>query len=340
MKEILGGLAYDLCAINSISFDESEVISYAAAWLKKAGMMVELIGDAHRSNIFAYYKQQDCYSVIYCTHLDTVAPYIAPRWQDDILRGRGACDAKGIAASMIMALFEQKKAGFTDLALLLTVGEEEASDGAKACCPRLAGRAQYLVVGEPTELKAAYAQKGSLVFDLLAKGIEAHSAMPELGNSAISHLVDSLYTLSHQAWPANQSYGETLFNAGLIKGGSMRNILAKSAEAHCVMRLSEPADNIINIIKNIIPTNIEFNILSFSDPFLYVVPPGFDSFLAGFGSDAPYLSQLGQPILLGPGSLKLAHQAHEHININELVAGVAAYQKIAMWARAEEQEDL
>lgn len=338
MKETLKALAYNLCAINSVSFDEWQVVKYISFWLEQAGMIVELIGDIKRPNIFAYYQKQERYSLIYCTHLDTVAPYIAPCWREDVLWGRGACDAKGIAASMIVAMLEQKKAAYSDLALLLTVGEEEASDGAKACLPLLAGRSKYLVVGEPTELKAAYAQKGCLVFDLVAKGIEAHSAVPHLGDSAINQLVNNLYALNNQIWPVNESYGPTLFNVGLIKGGTMRNVVASSAEAQCLMRLSEPANVIVELIKDILSHQVELKIRSFSDPFLYVVPPGFASFLASFGSDAPYLSKLGRPILLGPGSLSFAHQPHEQISVSELIAGVEAYQQIAIWARAVQEE--
>src|SRR5262249_28091254 len=148
--------------------------------------------DDKRFNLFAYFEKRSRYSAILCTHLDTVAPFIEPKIEASLLWGRGACDAKGIAAAMIYAMLEQKDQGFLDLALLLTVGEEESSDGARAAQKRLAGGARFLIVGEPTELQAAFAQKGTVVFDLVTHGHEAHSAMPHLGESAIHSLINNL----------------------------------------------------------------------------------------------------------------------------------------------------
>lgn len=337
MLSSLSKLAFDLCSISSISYQEHEVLDYTCSVLENSGFIIKKIPVANTSrfNIFAYFQDKPVYSAIFCTHLDTVAPFIAPQIdeQDKILWGRGSCDAKGIAASMIMALIEQKKKGYTDLALLLTVGEEESSDGAKACQEALKGRANILVVGEPTELKAAFAQKGSLVFDLKASGISAHSAMPELGDSAINKLITSLNKLISTPWPKDEVFGETYINIGLINGGSMRNILASSAEARGIMRTSVPTDLIEPLLKASLSTGIELSITSSTDPFSYVVPAGFPSFLAGFGSDAPYLRQIGKPMLIGPGSLSHAHKESEHITLRDLEDGLKAYEQIAQETR-------
>lgn len=322
-------LAFELCQIPSITGDELGVMNYLCAWLIERGLSHEKIAvSENRFNIFAYIKNRHRYKAILCTHLDTVAPFIAPCLDDSFLWGRGACDAKGIAASMIFAVLEQQALGFDDVALLFTVGEEDASDGAKAVGPILQNRADFLVVGEPTELKAAYAQKGSLVFDLVACGKEAHSSMPELGESAIHNLIDSIYRLVHYSWPSHQRFSETLINVGEIHGGSMRNILAEMAYARGIMRIGCESNIIIDIIRKHLTKGVNLEVKSVTDPFDYFLPEGFSSFLAGFGSDAPYLKEVGKPILMGPGSLKYAHKPNERISFFELQQGAIAYRKL------------
>jgi acetylornithine deacetylase len=335
MTESAIKLAYDLCRISSISGDESHALSFLTSWLKSAGFVVEMIFvDRERFNIFAYSQARQHYSVIYCSHIDTVAPFIEPSLDQEILYGRGACDAKGILASMIMAVVKQRSLGFLDLGLLITVGEEEKSDGAKVCNDLLKGRSSYLVVGEPTDLKAAHAQKGAIVFDLIACGREAHSARPKLGRSAIHALVHDINELLGFLWPKDEYYGETLLNFGEISGGRMRNVVASDAIAKGIMRTPIKSDTMIGMMKEKLSEGVNLDVKSATDPFSYFVPQGFISFLAEFGSDAPYLRDIGKPILIGPGSLDVAHRPDEHISFLEIAEGIAAYQSIAAFCRA------
>lgn len=336
MNQRVVKLAYKLCSIPSISNDEGELLRFLTSLLRDEGFLVDKIPVSEgRYNIFAYRQAQPVYSVILCTHIDTVAPYVKPRLDDDagILWGRGSCDAKGIAATMIYAALADYDAGFDDFALLFTVGEEEASDGAKACLPTLASRARYVVVGEPTQLRAASAQKGCLVFDLVAQGIEAHSSQPERGDSAIHKLVVDIAGIISHSWPNSADYGQTLVNFGSISGGSMRNVLAKEAHAKGIMRTSVDNALLIEKIINSLSAGIDMQILSSQNPFLFHTPSDFPQFLAGFGSDAPYLRGVGTPMLIGPGSLHYAHRPDEHIRYDELAAGVLAYGKILQEAR-------
>jgi len=337
MKDKIVNLAYELCKIPSPTYEEKDILEYLVLYFLKAGLKVErleLVGQKNRYNLLVYKNQKAYFSAIFCTHLDTVRPFIAPRIDQEILWGRGSCDAKGIAASMIMAQAAQLSAGFDDLGLLLTVGEEESSDGAKSANSLLKNRARFLVVGEPTQLKAASAQKGSLVFDLNAFGTEAHSALPHLGKSALTALIESIYKLTKYSWPKNNNYGETFLNFGILEGGQARNMLAKSACAQAIMRTVCGSAELIQIINSQLSSGVSLDIKSVCEPFLYVVPPGFESMIAGFGSDAPYLSDVAQAILIGPGSLELAHKENEHIGVDELVQGFEAYEKIAQYARS------
>jgi|SRR5579871_3069820 len=334
-------LAYELCRVPSVTGDEKLLLEKLELWLKDHGFLVERIPVCQqRFNIFAYFTPRPKYTLIYCTHIDTVAPFVEPKVDLDhgILWGRGACDAKGILASMIFASLSQKSSGFDDLALLITVGEEESSDGAKVCNNVLRQRARYVVIGEPTELKAAYGQKGSLVFDLHCEGVEAHSALPHLGQSAIHELVKGMAVLLNYTWPRNDDFGDTLINIGHVNGGCMRNVVAKAAFAEAIMRTSQPTDSILEIIKERLTEGVKIDVKSKCEPFFYHVPDGFDSFLAGFGSDAPYLQDVGKLILLGPGSLTVAHTSHESMHIEDLNGGVAAYQNVAQLCRGKTHE--
>lgn len=336
LEQKIADLALRLCSISSITYHERELLHFLLAWCEKEGLFVEKIpvnGDDTRFNLLIYAKKKVSYGVIFCTHIDTVPPFIAPRIEDNILWGRGACDAKGIAAAMLMALLEERAQGNDDLALLLSVGEEESSDGAKACNTILAGRAEYVVVGEPTELRAASAQKGSLVFDLVAQGVEAHSSLPHLGDSALHPLIVFLDELIKTPWPKNELFGDTLLNIGEMSGGRARNMLAAQAQAKCIMRLSVPSREVIELIEAKLPPQVRLEIKSVSEPFTYALPQGFKSFVAGFGSDAPYLRDVGQAMLIGPGSLELAHKDNEHVAVKELYEGCLAYRKIAAIVR-------
>jgi len=331
-------LAYDLCAIPSVSGYETEAVTFLSSWLRRQGFIVETIFvDDDRANILAYFESRPYYSVMFCSHIDTVAPFFPPHIDDknERLFGRGACDAKGILAAMVGAMLQEKARGFSDLALLITVGEEESSDGAKACNEILMGRSSFLVIGEPTEMHAAYAQKGIVVFDLIAHGKEAHSSRPELGDSAIHRLVHDMSRLLSFAWPKNDDYGETIINFGEIMGGDMRNVFAKRAMTKGIMRITIKADAIIDKIKSLLSPEVMLEIKSATDPIAFFEPPGFPRFLAGFGTDAPYLQKVGRPILLGPGSLDFAHKDNESIGLAEIIVGIKAYEDIASLCRKE-----
>lgn len=337
LKKTIADLTLQLCEISSITYGEEELLQFLLAWSKKNDLYVEKLAVSDNSARFSVLigaKQQSFYQTLLCTHIDTVPPFIAPSLENDILRGRGVCDAKGIAASMLMALLLEREQGHDDVAVLLTVGEEETSDGARSCQRTLKGRAKALVVGEPTQLKAASAQKGSMVFDIVATGREAHSSMPELGSSAVHLLTAGLAKLLAVAWPKNAEFGETFLNIGQINGGEARNMLAASARAKCIMRLSVDSATVIEKINACLGAELHCEIGSVSEPFSYVVPPGFPSFVAGFGSDAPYLKDVAEKIMLiGPGALEYAHKPNEQVHVDELVEGCLSYQKISAWVR-------
>lgn len=328
MKEQISDLTLKLCEIPSITGSERDCLIFIEKFLKEFGFYIEKINvDDARYNIFCYFKKKEKYNAILCTHIDTVAPFISPKKVDETLFGRGVVDAKGILACMIFCALDQKRKGFDDIALLITVGEETFSDGAKIANECLNAKADYLIIGEPTSLKFAKSQKGMLVFDLVFKGKEAHSSMPHLGCSAIEKMIIALNRTLAFKWPQNNDFGSTLINFGKINAGSGRNIVASNAIVEGMMRLSISSFDAIKKLNECLKTECQINVLSSCDPFYYFLPKGHEGFIAGFGSDAPYLNKIAKPLLMGPGLLEFAHREDEQISIDQLEMGFLEYIK-------------
>jgi acetylornithine deacetylase len=336
----LNQLAFELCQIPSITLEEGPVLAFLSSWLTEQGLVVTKIpvaGRLDRYNILVSVEKRPKYRVIFCTHIDTVPPFVAPRLDFDSgkLWGRGACDAKGIASAMIMALLEEKAQGHKDVAVLLTVGEELHSDGAKAANSELSGRADFVVIGEPTELRCATWQKGCVVFELATVGVPAHSALPGLGRSAVHELIATCQKMLEFPWPNSPHLGPTLLNLGLINGGEAANRLASCAQASGVMRISDKADSAIATLKSMLGPHTSLTVRSHSDPFEYVAVQGLPTFCADFGSDAPHLRDVGRLILCGPGRIDVAHTESEYIDLADLHKALSVYRHLAATFRQE-----
>src|SRR5829696_6134813 len=227
-------LAAELLAIPSLSGSEKAAVDFVSRWLIARGWNVTVQEVSKtRGNVWA---SRAGGGVAFSTHLDTVPPHIAPRLENDRLYGRGACDAKGIAAAMMLAADRLVQPGENRVDLLLVVGEEQGSDGARAA-NNLSPKSRFLVNGEPTESKLASGAKGSLRVIVRARGKEAHSAYPHLGQSAIEPLLEILPTIRSVPLPTDAVLGDTTVNIGTIRGGTEANIIPGECEAELMFRL-------------------------------------------------------------------------------------------------------
>ncbi len=265
--------------------------------------------------------------VVLSTHMDTVPPFFGCTEDDLYLYGRGTCDAKGIIAAQIAAADQLREAG-VKIALLFLVGEERDSAGAVAANLTPKG-SRFLINGEPTDNRLAIASKGALRVELRAKGRMAHSAYPELGESAIDKLISALHDVMALPLPVEPEIGPSTLNIGLIEGGRAPNVIADKAEAHLLIRLVGPA---VEIKKSIIATvgdraDVEF---SLELPFVRMRKVGnLPTMVAKFTSDIPSLTAWGEPFLLGPGSIHVAHTPDEKIEKKELLEAVTLYTELA-----------
>jgi len=268
--------------------------------------------------------------VVLCTHMDTVGPHFGSSEDDTTLFGRGACDAKGILAAMIVALRGLRDRGERRVGLLALVGEEVDSIGARAA-GALARSTTHVVVGEPTEGRMAVGHKGALAVTLRAGGRAAHSGYPELGSSAVHTLLDALADVRSASWGADRLLGDATVNVGTIEGGVASNVLAPSAGARLMIRLVGPSRDARARMAEILERHpdVEAVDLTASDPVRCLTLDGFSTEPVSFGSDLPWLEAFGDRLLFGPGSIRHAHTSEERIEKRALVEAVAAYRSIA-----------
>ena len=325
-------LTADLMAIDSTSGQEGELMAHVALMLESRGWRVKRIPvTPGRIDVFATCVHAPL--VTLSTHLDTVPPYIPPRFDGDTLWGRGSCDAKGIAASMILAA-EQLREREVPVALLFVVGEELTHDGAHAANAS-PSTSRVIINGEPTEGKLALGTKGALRVVLRTSGVAAHSAYPHLGDSAIAKLVTLLAELPHLELPHDELFGATTINVGQISGGIADNVVAPAADAHIMVRLVSDAEEMLVLLKKWIAGRATMERGSLVPAIRLGSVPGFETMVAAFATDIPELTRWGTPYLYGPGSIHVAHTKDERVTRAELEAAVAGYVKLAIAALAD-----
>ena len=318
-------LAAELLSIQSPTGHEGRVVDFVSRWLVARGWNVTIQEvTPGRSNVWA---SRAGGGVTLSTHLDTVPPFVAPRLDGERLLGRGACDAKGIAAAMMIAADRLADAGERRVDLLLLVGEENGSDGARAA-NQLAATSRFLINGEPTESRLASGAKGSLRVTVRVRGREAHSAYPHLGQSAIEPLLDLLPTLRSLKLPTDPLLGSTTANIGVIRGGVAANVVPAMAEAEIMFRLVGPVDDVKRAIEQWADGKAEIEYGSYIPAQHFHTVPGIEAAPVAYTSDIPLLGRWGTPLLFGPGSIHVAHTPDEFIELRELRSSVDTYERL------------
>ncbi|MEQ1756917.1 MAG: M20/M25/M40 family metallo-hydrolase [Vicinamibacterales bacterium] len=316
-----------LVDIDSTTGREGEVARVLAGDLRALGYRVEeqvVAGD--RINVFARLDADPV--VVFSTHIDCVPPWFPSREEDGKLYGRGACDAKGIAAVQVAAAARLRASGESRVGLLFVAGEERGSDGARLANTTPPPGVRYLVDGEPTDSRLGLATRGAVRVRLSATGRAAHSAYPELGESAIDKLLDALNIIRGFDLPTDPVLGEGNYSIGLIAGGIAPNVISPTASAEIMFRTVTDNAGIHHALEAVRHL-VSLETLLDLPPVRLGSAEGFTTAIFSFGTDIPMLTNWGTPLLLGPGSIHVAHTPHEHVAIDELLGSVDLYVSLA-----------
>src|SRR6266404_1928487 len=324
-------LTRSLIDIESVTGREKAVGEFVFATLAKlaastAGTVERMEVSAERCNVLATWGAP---TVTLSTHMDTVPPFFPASEDDEFIRGRGTCDAKGIIAAMICAAEKLLAVGTRNFALLFVVGEEKDSLRALLAARNPRG-SKFVINGEPTENKLALGSKGALRYVLTARGRLAHSAYPELGDSAIEKLLDLLAEIRKLPLPNDAVLGKCTLNVGTISGGRAPNVIADEAHADLMFRtVGEPAA-IRAAMQAIVAGRAELD-EKLHTPALHLEKiDGFETTVVAYTTDIPnFDGAWGKPFLIGPGSIHVAHTAEERIPKKQLLDAVQIYTRMA-----------
>ena len=320
----LFALTRQLVDIESTTPHEAAIGIFLAEELRRRGFDARTVPvEGARANVLATSPGHPNPAVVFSTHMDTVPPFLPSREDETRIYGRGACDAKGIIAAQICAA-EKLRAEGCHVGLLFLVGEERDSIGAKLANQHPIG-ARFMINGEPTENRLAIATKGALHVELIARGRMAHSAYPELGESAIDKLVEALHRLHAMKLPADPEVGPCTKNVGSIQGGRAPNVISDSAKGDLFYRLVGPSEDLRRQIQETVGDLAEVHFTR-ETPFMRLrTLQGLPTMVAAFTTDIPSLPAWGEPLLLGPGSIHVAHTEGEFVDKKQLSQAVELY---------------
>lgn len=315
-----------LVDIESVTGNEAGAGEFLLRELAALGFVTRpLPVERHRFNVYATSAPEP--DLVFSTHMDTVPPFIASSEDAEKIYGRGACDAKGIIAAEIAAALRLREEG-AKVGLLFTVGEETDSAGAKLANHHAPG-CRFLINGEPTENRLAMATKGALNVQLTARGKMAHSAYPELGESATEKLLDAIHRVRALPLPVVENIGGATLNIGLLSGGRAPNVIPDEARATLLIRMVSPSEAFKPRILEAVGKLAEVTFPADS-PFLRLrTVEGIPTMVAAFATDIPHLSNWGTPLLLGPGCIHVAHTEGEFLRKKEQLEAVDLYVRVA-----------
>lgn len=329
----------DILSIDSTSSKEGELALYLTQRLKTEHNDVELmpIGDGTYNLLFTWGRPE----IMFCTHMDTVPPYIPPVFNGNRVDGRGTCDAKGQIMALYGACQALEKNNETGFGLLLLAGEETSSIGAKHFRKNHEG-CEYLIVGEPTDCMTASAAKGTKFFHLTVSGQSCHSGYPQNGRSAVNIFLDFMDSFRRLSFPADLTLGDTTWNIGNLVSQNPKNILSDQLECDIYFRTTFSTDDIVEEqINKLIAGNTEWkttirlNAYGGDIPTRFLTFEGIPSQPVAFGSDAPQLTNFKNKILCGPGSILVAHTPKEYVLLSDIEKATQIY--LEMYNRIKKQ---
>ena len=321
----------EFLSIDSTSGKERKVAEWLAERLpgmfpaaNRPALRVEEVGDGTLNLLLTWGAPR----IVFCSHLDTVPPYIEPSFADEVIKGRGSCDAKGQVFAIVEACKRLAEEGKTDFGMLLLAGEETGSWGAKAFA-KTDFKAEYLVVGEPTDNCMVSASKGTKSFDLKFTGEPFHSGYPQYGVSAVDLFVEFVNALKAKDFGMDPVLGETTWNIGLVHSDNPQNILSPELTCRLYFRTTFVSDEAVCAwMAEAQNGRLAVTPRGGDTPARYWTVEGIPTKAVAFGSDAPHLTGFAHKAICGPGSITVAHRDDECIRAADLATAVEQYIKL------------
>jgi acetylornithine deacetylase len=272
-----------------------------------------------RLNIFFKYGEP---KIIFCSHLDTVPPYIAPVKKDEIIYGRGSCDAKGQIAYLFEVYKQLIEEGHNNIGMLMVSGEEDGSWGARRANKDLLN-SEYIFVGEPTENKLIKASKGNLLVNATFKGKNCHSGYPEYGDNAIERMFGFFKKLDNLNFEDDPVLGKTTYNIGRLESENAQNVVSDLVKCKIFFRTTFATNDILkNKLNELIDNKTELEFVYGDEPIYFHTVEGFETNVVSYGTDAPEFKNIKNKILYGPGSILNAHTENEFVKIKDLYKAI------------------
>lgn len=326
-----------LVDIDSVTPREEQIGDWLFDYLRPLaerfnGRIEKIQVEPGRNNVWAWWGTPE---IVFSTHMDTVPPFIPSKEDDEYIWGRGACDTHGLCAAMIKSVERLLEEGVRDLGLLLVVGEEHDGRGATFANKTPPIGVRYLINGEPTENLLALGSKGALGLKLTARGAAAHSAYEELGDSAINKLLDNLQSLRAVVWPSDPILGETTLNIGTIEGGIAANVVPDKASASLMIRVVSDLASIKEQAWAALDDRVEIDVFAYTPAVLLKAVDGFETSVVKYTTDIPKLTNWGQPLLLGPGTIHVAHTLNERVAKKQIVEAIELYVRLVKQLKTE-----
>lgn len=333
--------AFDLTArlieFKSVTGDELELLDYLSSYLpqkfKPFNPKLEKIpGEDSRYSILFSFGEPN---VVFTTHIDVVPAenyQFVPEIENGKLSGRGACDAKGILATMIAAVRQLLEGGAKNLGILIVFEEECSGIGARTSAAYLKDRGiKYVINGEPTENKLALGHKGMVMFEVNFSGVKAHSGYPELGEDANLKMNQALNNLYQADFGEDGTLGQGTINIGVVQGGTAGNIVSDRASFQALIRTVGGYQGVEAVVTKAVRDlgQIDFQVSKDPVKLKDLVEFKDRTMVAKYFTDIPNLIPIGAEFLMyGPGDIARAHTDFEYIMLDEIEQGIKDYQLI------------
>ncbi|HUI38643.1 MAG TPA: M20 family metallopeptidase [Thermoplasmata archaeon] len=349
MKRQMVDMLADLVKIPSDPFsDKQEILDYVQSFTDQIRMRNTLFGDSQAPALLSEYGQG---GVVLSGHLDT--PPVGDYWsfsQSQLasgrLYGRGTSDMKGTVVAMLQAA-QDLVVRKIPVVLALTTDEETTMQGAMALEKTLPiRRAKAIVVGEPTGLRVAYAEKGVLDLAIETRGKAAHGAMPHLGENAIPKMMRILRGIEgFKGRIAHPDLGSVTVNIGTLNGGTRINVVPNKATAEVDIRFPppySPEQLYREIEEHLRRIKTPFTLRRIvSMPSVQIDPnaehvrllrevAGAESTVLVHASEAVCYTQVNpRVVIFGAGEEELSHQANEYVKIEAVARASEVFKKYA-----------